>query len=915
MAKQPFIDYLLAPGADQVPLDAALRLRMTNVIADTWDEEWDVEAVYERGDVVSYNLALWVLNAATVPAGSIPGAPNWKRLIDFNDAYDLMIGEVTALLSDAVAQGNVPTYHNRDLAATFDLSSFTDVEIRRRSATSRLSPARYSKVAQPANVEPTHTGKFQSADGAWWELTCNDGRTRPEVFGAMGDGVANDHPATQEAVNYLWAKYAGGVVDFGAAIYLFDSSLRVDGKSNIGFKGLPGHKSVLKASASLNGSHNWDKNDIIFAANYPSGGVINARQSNIWAEDLVFDGSLQSADAVPVAPAGGYSLAGFECSRVDYPRVERCRFIKCYGNGVVFSSGAVSTLYAEDGVTRNGVEQGIVKDCEFIEVCRGVLPNYASAAAPMGTNGAAIQIGAGFSAQVTGNFCYKLGGSFLECFSNDGLVCAGNSCYGTPTTKVGAHPTTDLIYQKGLSTIKSDFALFNSSIVNNIFVDCGGFDLFGYMGENFFNNNTPSQGPNNCVIANNVLLRPTGSHSLGAVAIKPSGSGEVYTAAAIQTAALGYDSNQSMRIALVGGTGLSVVRQRGTDGAWMGVTLGPSQSFLLAHGDSFYLVYATPPTLIGAVLMPNVFKSGMTITGGTAINKSAEVTISIASPGVITWPAHGLAVNAVVRFTTTGALPTGLATGTTYYVKTVLDADTFTVSATQGGAVIDTTGTQSGVHTAHYYITGNARRTVIKDNCIVNPGQHGISMTDFRDGTVEGNFIENPGISTASAAFYLSMSFDQTGAGSYDSLFKSNKVFDTRSVSFTARVFHEVGSRTLNNRYDGNRFPLVTAEPITIAATPTSAGGSSAAGNYGPGALSAVLAAPAVPATNVELHNPFPYDCMVYVSGGTVTAINTGPPSATVATGMTSGGVYVRAGERIRLTYSVAPTWVWRPIN
>lgn len=83
----------------------------------------------------------------------------------------------------------------------------------------------------------------------------------------------------------------------------------------------------------------------------------------------------------------------------------------------------------------------------------------------------------------------------------------------------------------------------------------------------------------------------------------------------------------------------------------------------------------------------------------TPIPKSTTVTISVATPGVITWTGHGLAANTPVVFTTTGALPTGLTAGTTYYVKTVLDANTFTVSATPGGTVINTSSTQSGVHT------------------------------------------------------------------------------------------------------------------------------------------------------------------------------------------------------------------------
>lgn len=75
------------------------------------------------------------------------------------------------------------------------------------------------------------------------------------------------------------------------------------------------------------------------------------------------------------------------------------------------------------------------------------------------------------------------------------------------------------------------------------------------------------------------------------------------------------------------------------------------------------------------------------------------VTITIASPGVITLAANNLAVNDTVTLYTDGALPTGLTAGTAVYVKTILTADTFTVSATAGGTVIATTGTQSGTHT------------------------------------------------------------------------------------------------------------------------------------------------------------------------------------------------------------------------
>ena len=80
------------------------------------------------------------------------------------------------------------------------------------------------------------------------------------------------------------------------------------------------------------------------------------------------------------------------------------------------------------------------------------------------------------------------------------------------------------------------------------------------------------------------------------------------------------------------------------------------------------------------------------------------VTITIAAPGVVTWTAHGMATGNTCVFTTTGALPTGLAVDTEYYV-TVVDANTFKLSTTRAllaaGTFITTSGSQSGTHTGN----------------------------------------------------------------------------------------------------------------------------------------------------------------------------------------------------------------------
>jgi hypothetical protein len=81
------------------------------------------------------------------------------------------------------------------------------------------------------------------------------------------------------------------------------------------------------------------------------------------------------------------------------------------------------------------------------------------------------------------------------------------------------------------------------------------------------------------------------------------------------------------------------------------------------------------------------------------ISPSSAVTITIASPGVITWVGHGQPVGTKIVFSTTGALPTGITAGAIYYITSVT-ADTFKISTTSGGTALNTTGTQSGTHTA-----------------------------------------------------------------------------------------------------------------------------------------------------------------------------------------------------------------------
>jgi hypothetical protein len=137
----------------------------------------------------------------------------------------------------------------------------------------------------------------------------------------------------------------------------------------------------------------------------------------------------------------------------------------------------------------------------------------------------------------------------------------------------------------------------------------------------------------------------------------------------------------------------------------------PSQGYWIKNGTQVAARAATPVDLTCSVgdqvswstYAANSYPEGNDDSGTvTVTNEShkATVTMTIATPAVVSWTGHGLSTNAKVRFTTTGALPTNVTAGTVYFViASGLTADAFQFSATQGGAAINTTGTQSGVHT------------------------------------------------------------------------------------------------------------------------------------------------------------------------------------------------------------------------
>ncbi len=85
---------------------------------------------------------------------------------------------------------------------------------------------------------------------------------------------------------------------------------------------------------------------------------------------------------------------------------------------------------------------------------------------------------------------------------------------------------------------------------------------------------------------------------------------------------------------------------------------------------------------------------------GELVGPTDTCSISISSPAVVTCVGHGYTGGEVIKFETTGTLPTGVSEASWYFVLTDgLTADTFKISLTPEGTAADTSGSYTGTIT------------------------------------------------------------------------------------------------------------------------------------------------------------------------------------------------------------------------
>ena len=181
------------------------------------------------------------------------------------------------------------------------------------------------------------------------------------------------------------------------------------------------------------------------------------------------------------------------------------------------------------------------------------------------------------------------------------------------------------------------------------------------------------------------------------------------------------------------------------------------------------------------------------------IDPGTVSTISVATPAVITQENHPYITGDAIKFSTTGALPTGLTANTIYYVIYV-GANTFSVATTYersvSGTKINTTGTQSGVHKVLKHTATNYTVSLNSDVCKYD-----------RSLVIEIQTIQLNG--------YSSDNVEITVKRPYATLTEINEYFDTHSFNGSNLLDEQTDAfieklerkaRYLINAYTANEF-------------------------------------------------------------------------------------------------------------
>jgi YD repeat-containing protein len=137
---------------------------------------------------------------------------------DINEAAEYLAAAADDIVATAWASTNAADYASRSAAILLNIPApLTYVRTAGYYAAGDGGGALYKRVVS----EPAHSGKFQSADGAWWEIVVGGSGANAKAFGAKGDGTTDDTSTVQAAITAA----AGRPVYMPAGTYVITSNV------------------------------------------------------------------------------------------------------------------------------------------------------------------------------------------------------------------------------------------------------------------------------------------------------------------------------------------------------------------------------------------------------------------------------------------------------------------------------------------------------------------------------------------------------------------------------------------------------------------------------------------------------------------------------------------------------------------
>jgi hypothetical protein len=216
----------------------------------------------------------------------------------------------------------------------------------------------------------------------------------------------------------------------------------------------------------------------------------------------------------------------------------------------------------------------------------------------------------------------------------------------------------------------------------------------------------------------------------------------------------------------------TVITTPGTNGSNISINLYGAGNDLYQVQEQAAAVASAINDAVGSVPNEEVGLLAITYDFATkSISKTWATTDVDIATDTITVTAHGFSDGDTARLTTTGAVPTGLATATTYFVVGAT-LNTFQLAATYGGAAINLTDVGSGVGTIKTNTIGVIRfpQVNLPSGAIIKRAYTDVitTFTSATDAATIGLGFVSDGATSIKAALAISNGANFWDAGFHD---------------------------------------------------------------------------------------------------------------------------------------------------